>query len=458
MKNVKWSPRVVLPVVFPALLLLAASPLQAQQVSLGGFILPNYDTIPVGRFSGLEGGAYVARADDTSANWYNPAGLTRAETATFSADSAIYQWTSMRTDFAESATGSTVSFDHVPAFIGAVVPIKGHEGKLVGGFSVTKRVAWGEFIDQELFSSQGTGQLRAGLGSENHFDVLVPGIGLGYAAGGKWRVGAGLGVPIVSFDRNDTLSLRLTDGAAYSSALQETRATGWEADLQLSLGVQYDATPELSFGALLRPPGVRLFGTSSFTSDSLVAVPGKTVDMSIRDESSDFKYRVPLEFDIGAAWHRGKLQLEADLKMYKGVSEYTLLATDQSYTVVTTTAAGSQVSTLAAGPVTTGARSLVNIALGGRYALSKVTTLHAGFYTNRSPVSSESNPMFTEISLTGATVGATFGWRHVGISAGVAYTAGTSSPVAIGGPFGNVVSTPIVVNKLSILYSLSYTF
>jgi hypothetical protein len=36
-------------------------------------ILPNYDRVQIGQREGLEAGAFVARTDDASAAWYNPA-------------------------------------------------------------------------------------------------------------------------------------------------------------------------------------------------------------------------------------------------------------------------------------------------------------------------------------------------------------------------------------------------
>src|SRR5262245_30787828 len=47
-------------------------------------VLPNANGVPVGPFGGLEGGAYVARVDDPSSAWFNPAGLSRAKTGQIS--------------------------------------------------------------------------------------------------------------------------------------------------------------------------------------------------------------------------------------------------------------------------------------------------------------------------------------------------------------------------------------
>jgi hypothetical protein len=40
-------------------------------------VIANYNSTSVGPYGGLEGAAYVARIDDPSAAWFNPAGLAR---------------------------------------------------------------------------------------------------------------------------------------------------------------------------------------------------------------------------------------------------------------------------------------------------------------------------------------------------------------------------------------------
>ncbi|MET0619600.1 MAG: hypothetical protein ABW056_04940, partial [Thermoanaerobaculia bacterium] len=49
---------------------LAAQNLEPPALTL---TLPNYGMTPIGQTAGLEGGAFVARANDASSNWYNPA-------------------------------------------------------------------------------------------------------------------------------------------------------------------------------------------------------------------------------------------------------------------------------------------------------------------------------------------------------------------------------------------------
>ena len=53
--------------------------------------LPNYGMTPIGQVAGMEGGAFVARANDASSNWYNPAGLALAEKSSISSSAGTYQ-------------------------------------------------------------------------------------------------------------------------------------------------------------------------------------------------------------------------------------------------------------------------------------------------------------------------------------------------------------------------------
>src|SRR5262245_47819901 len=90
----------LLPTMIPTLFLFAVHPVAAQDVEPlvtppPNVVLPNPNGVPVGPFGGLEGGAYVARVDDPSAAWFNPAGLSRAKTAQITGSAGLYQFTSV---------------------------------------------------------------------------------------------------------------------------------------------------------------------------------------------------------------------------------------------------------------------------------------------------------------------------------------------------------------------------
>ena len=78
-------------------------------------VLPNANGVPVGPFGGLEGGAYVARVDDPSAAWFNPAGLSRAKTAQITGSAGLYQFTTVAPSSLPNPGGA---LDQIPNLVG----------------------------------------------------------------------------------------------------------------------------------------------------------------------------------------------------------------------------------------------------------------------------------------------------------------------------------------------------
>ena len=78
-----WLVETVTRIGTAAVFWLALSP--APAVSQGfpieipkSLVFPNYDNVLLGKEQALEGGAYLARTGDASANFYNPAGLVQS--------------------------------------------------------------------------------------------------------------------------------------------------------------------------------------------------------------------------------------------------------------------------------------------------------------------------------------------------------------------------------------------
>src|SRR5262252_8359807 len=97
-------------------------------------IVPNYNGVPIGPLGGLEGSAYIARAGDTSAPWFNPAGLSQAGTQ-LSGTVGNYQWTTVTPMRLPNEAGST---QHLPNLVGATAKFKG----FTLGFSLVTTVSW----------------------------------------------------------------------------------------------------------------------------------------------------------------------------------------------------------------------------------------------------------------------------------------------------------------------------
>src|SRR5262252_4788797 len=102
-------------------------------------IVPNYNGIPTGPLGGLEGSAHIARASDTSAPWFNPAGLTQAGTQ-LSGSVGNYQFTTVTPLRLPDEGGST---QHLPNLVGATVKRNG----LTAGFALVTTVSWASLLD-----------------------------------------------------------------------------------------------------------------------------------------------------------------------------------------------------------------------------------------------------------------------------------------------------------------------
>ena len=133
---------------------LAAFPLSALAqtpdvlTSPPNIVVPNYEGIPVGPFAGLEASAYVARTDDPSAAWFNPAGLSRAKGAQISGSAGLYQYTKLSPSIYPGA-GSSV--EHVPNLVGFTM----QKGQLTGGVAILTPVSWSQTTNLEVFAPSG---------------------------------------------------------------------------------------------------------------------------------------------------------------------------------------------------------------------------------------------------------------------------------------------------------------
>ncbi len=89
--------------------------------------------------------------------------------------------------------------------------------------------------------------------------------------------------------------------------------------------------------------------------------------------------------------------------------------------------------------------------------LGPTVTLHAGFFTDFSPVAPSDNPLYQAVNLLGVTGGTSFRWEHFSGSVGAAYTWGHSEDLEfkglLGGPafLGNIDA-----NIVSLLLAISY--
>jgi hypothetical protein len=78
-------------------------------------VVGSYNSAAVGPFGGLEATAYVARIDDPSSVWFNPAGLARQASPQISGSTGVFQHTLVAPQALPNRGGS---LQQLPSFVG----------------------------------------------------------------------------------------------------------------------------------------------------------------------------------------------------------------------------------------------------------------------------------------------------------------------------------------------------
>ena len=443
-------------------LLVACAPVvtQAQElpaivIPAGNVLLPNSNSVPIGPNAGLEGSAYTARVGDPSAAWLNPAGLSRAQTAEVSGSSGLFQVATLSTS---GATGEGGSVYRIPSLVGFMV--KGaFGGKLTLGVSLATVTSWSQDSDAELISNAGASAQRFSFSADSRFDRWV-GVGSAGYVSGKWRLGAGLAVVQTSLEKNAASSSRTSDGASLGSLLIESRVRGSAFHLRPVLGAQYDVSPALKLGVVMRTPAVKIYSYGSVTSEGVRSAGATSAGVSLFDPDARFAVKLPFEIRGGAAYVGRRMEIEVDVSAEMAISTYDMLTSEKPVITYTTATGTPVVATHAFGGLVSQSKTAVNIAVGGQVRLTDngVWRLHFGAGTDRSTVGPE-DELFTKIHLGVWTLGISGTKAKFGFTAGVNYRSGSADDVTIGQIEGvTLVRSGIGVRTVGIVYSLSYRF
>jgi len=447
-----------------ALLLWTPGVAAAQQLPIPlpkALIFPNYDNVLVGQNQALEGGAYIARAGDASANFYNPAGLVVSEKTSLNASSTGYTVTRLSSEALNTSISST-KIDAVPGYFGVVVaPPFTDARNLRLGISVTRGVAWSPgSIDQTTDVPGANAIDRITYSTDASFKTLVYQIAGAWApvADRSFRLGLAVGLSQTNYSNDSTFSGLLSLAGQPGQFLSTLRATGNEWDVIFGLGAQWDILPALTLGVLVRSPGLRIGNGSLVTYESSLLRPGAPTTSFFRDENGQFQYKQPWEASLGIAYRFGVAQLEADLRYHDALSSYAFYQSSVPLQVVVQNPDGTtSTSTQPIPTFTYSARRVYNAAIGGNVKLSDTITLHAGFYTTLSPVADPATSPLRQADLYGFTGGVDFQLAHFGASVGAGYqfgnSAATSSVIS-----DQALQSTVKLESISVFYAISYQF
>ena len=198
--------------------------------------LPNYNTVPVGELASLEAGAYVARANDTSSAFYNPAGLTRADRTSISGNAGVFQFGSVTPEGLNQSGGS---FQQIPAMFAFVLNnLLGRE-EWAGGVSVARVNAWLQGVDSERTLAAGTTSDRVAYSSESSVSGWLFNLGAGYSNSNRLRLGGSIDVQLTTTERRQSLADQYRTPTGLAALLVGSRSTGSINHLRFTAGAQY---------------------------------------------------------------------------------------------------------------------------------------------------------------------------------------------------------------------------
>jgi hypothetical protein len=437
--------------------------LQAQDFTLPTTgVIPNYDRVAIGQAEALEGGAYVARTNDAGANWYNPAGLVQVEKVSLNAAASGYELT--KTSLEGLGTeASRTRFTPVGRYFGLVVGnpvVKGRDVRLAISFS--RPVGWdpGVIETSIAFTPAGGGTETIGYNSLVSFSTAMPTLGAGFRISDQFRLGASATLAITNFGVAQLVSDRLLVGTTSEAISRIVTIDGSTKQFVFAGGAQWEPTRHLRVGAQVRSPGLAIGGNATVVLQRTQFGAGGTDDLAFRDPEATFRYKIPLNIVGGVAWVDSAWALEVNVRYHGGVSAYDMVSSDLTgQRVVVPPAAPPIVTQAAFAPVVEEARSVVNLAIGGSVRISRTFRLHAGFFTDESPVGNPQQSIFRELDLVGGAIGASLTVGRLSGSLGFTASTGSSGPQSIASSLsGTTTETRLKVTTAAFIYALSYNF
>jgi hypothetical protein len=418
--------------------------------------LPNYFMTPIGQVAGLEGGAFVARANDASSNWYNPAGLALAEKSSVSSSAGTYQSFSLVPEelTRDDSGGSSQT---VPALVGVVVKKPFGDEKWTAGFAAVRTNSFQQETDAQIADLLGSPAHILDYSANSDYSRNEYSLGVGFTCGHAWRFGSTLAVANTSLSAVGSILDQRIQPGGLDAGLVSRRASGSITQLRLAAGAQYQLTPEILLGAIVRTPGLDIFRSGEFSYDALGHLGGQTASLAFFDPDPRFDYQLPFQASIGAAFETDRFQLEVDLNFAAGGSPYDLFTSERTATLVYDDGSGNApiVTQVPFNDVIAENEAVLNVAVGGSYALTKnkVWTLHFGFNTDFSPVG-EADNYFSHVDLYGLTAGISGSVRGFTAAVGFNYQFGNADNV----PLAEILESDIEVKSWAIIYSVAYRF
>ncbi len=448
-----------------ALVTLSAAQVSAQVppiVAPPNIVLPNFNSQQPGMAGSLEAGAMIARGDDASATWYNPAGLSRVDSSSMVAGGGMVQWQWVSPNaFPTHAYAAS----NLPPQIGLAWKEPFDYVNWTASLNFSSTTYWQDDLSTELQVGSAQAPERFSYAASSRFSRYVASVGAGYTPDKKLRFGGSIDIELTRMNEVQSVNDRILGPPTLTSLLVSSYSRADFVHLRGTFGMQYDISDKLFVGGVLKTPGVTLThggqaGFDATLSGTLDSGPIST-NLSYYDGGPTLQYKVPFEFAAGVAYVAGKATVEGDFRLTQGFGTYEYFAPNRTITGIVQR--GSDQPYGVEGDFRTysiDSKSVFDVRIGARYELSPQgkLTAHAGFATNNSPVGAN-DEVFQKVNIRHLTVGISGGWAHFVYAGGIDYQWGTTPLYDVySAQNGQIITTTTDVKGFGLVYSLGVKF
>lgn len=196
------------------------------------------------------------------------------------------------------------------------------------------------------------------------------------------------------------------------------RADGTSYDLLLTGGLQWDLSEAVTLGLVVAGPGSSLGGTTGLIAEEAPETARGSRTAWFRDPEAGFRVKRPTRVSLGLSWRFAQGEVEASSKCFAGISRYEVLSSEVPGVWTDVSPGETRAGAAVFAPTYDGRDAVTNVAIGGRYDLTKTTSPHPGFFTSRSPVGDES--VFSAVDRYGVPTDVSLSWTRSSGAVGVA--------------------------------------
>lgn len=369
-----------------------------------GIINSNLNTIQIGERGSTLGGILVARVDDLSAAFYNPAGLTHLAKNSFSASASSY--TTSKLELTDSKPLNKLN--SVASFVSSAIK----KNKFTYAFSVCTPLYSENNLDQ--IEQETSKKLYLKDSYASNFNIISPGLSIAYQINSNNSIGAS--IKLYNANLKSSLNTNLTaEFSGNTHKIVGHYQSNFESNLlRAELGYQFEKSG-LSLGFLLKSPTQKISSKGNFFHNQIYNYSNSlsqdtTID-NISENNLDFDFQLPPELKIGAAYLFDKWDIEFDFSWSGNIK-------NKPITKKTITKYASEIYTDDWGTSVTNSqnqyninsfnfKSKINYGISSSYRLGKSFLVAASIFTDYSPTSkvNSDTDLFTPIDLKGYTVG-----------------------------------------------------